>query len=92
MFGLKKRRKVEYVATDPRKTIPKEMMPHANRHQRRVQAKMNRTAEHRELVFKGRQEMEKVAVARRVGLEGRLDRVRAATKARKGRFNNPRFN
>lgn len=41
MFGFK-RKKVEYVDTDPSKTIPKEMMPGANRHQRRAMAAMQR--------------------------------------------------
>lgn len=91
MLGLKRKPKVKNVATNPRKTIPKDMMPDQNRQQRRSQAAFTRTTKSRERAYKARVHSDKVAESRREGLEGRMEKVRAATKARKGRVNNPRF-
>lgn len=91
MLGIKNKPKVKYVDTDPLKTIPKAMLPNHNRRSRRFHAKQQRTATQQSRVYKAQQEHEKRSVVRREALEKRLETVRARTKARKGRFNNPRF-
>lgn len=62
-----------------------------NRLGRRTRAALERRMVATRRKEKAAREMYRYSEARRAGLEGRLDAVRARTAARKGRCNNPRF-
>lgn len=69
-------------------TIPYELL---NRKGRREHAKRMRNKEYKDRVWKFRKHLFNMQERSARALEARLDRVRAATKKRNGRCNNPRF-
>ena len=91
MLGLGTKKKVVYKMTDPTRTIPKAMMPGSNRHERRKMAKFQRNQTNNLRVAKARDVEYREKKRRDEAHETRLEKVRAATKARKGQVNNPRF-
>jgi hypothetical protein len=66
--------------------------PKLNRKGRRTEAALARKAPHRNRVARFREHIKNQAERRQAGLEYRLRKVREATRKRKGRCNNPRFN
>lgn len=66
-------------------------MPELNRHGRRSEVAIERKSSHFARVYNARMAHTRESDARKAGLEKRLDAVRARTKARKGKVNNPRY-